>query len=101
MVDALEDLGLVQVDASRTRYTTMIRGEKVVALDISNLPGQIDWLIRFEFGACLDIEVKEYGKEGDLTDGEKSWRDDLGLLIASNKDTVRYAILENIMSRRV
>ena len=97
VVRALEDLGaLVRVDASRLRYTVNVRGERISALNISSMPGQIDWVILSEQGWYLSIEVKEPGKENNLTDGENDWRDDLGLVVASNADTVRYAILERM-----
>lgn len=91
---ALEELGLVEVDPSRKRYTTMIRGEYVVALDISSLPGQIDYIIFGEKGWVIPVEVKEKGKEEHLTAGELSWRETLGVLVASSSDTVKYKILE-------
>jgi len=93
---ALEELGMVDVDSARLSYVTRIRGQSVIALDISGMPGQIDWLILSERGWCLCIEIKYPGEEHKLTDGEKRWRDTIGILVASNSDAVKYAILELI-----
>lgn len=96
--DALKELGLVTCDSARLRYTARVRGMQVVALDISSLPGQWDWIIECE-GRCLNVEVKQPGQEKDLTDGETTIMDTAGLLVASQMETVKdciLAILERI-----
>ena len=97
VIRALEDLGgYVRVDAARLRYTIMLRGMCLTALNISSMPGQTDWIILCDAGWFLSVEVKEPGKENNLTAGEQTWAEDVGLVVASNADTVRYAILERM-----
>jgi hypothetical protein len=86
--DALENLGAVVVDKHRLRYTLEIDSVVVVALKIADLPGQIDWILLYPDGHYLSVEVKEPGKEMELTDGERSWRDALGLKIVTTKEQV-------------
>ena len=94
--EALAKLGLPKVDAARLRYSVRVRGQMLFALDISGMPGQIDWLILSERGWFLSVEVKQRGEEHKLTEGEKAWRDGLGIMVATNSDAVKYAILELI-----
>lgn len=98
VIDALEDISgcTITPDAARLRYVVMIHGQILTALKIADLPGQIDWLVLSDAGWYLPIEVKQPGKERDLTGGELSWAGMLGVLIASNVDAVKYAILERL-----
>jgi len=88
VVDALEMLGPVEVDKSRLRYTLLLDGRVIVALKIADLPGQTDWLLLHENGRYLALEVKEPGKENDLTPGERSWLDTLGLEVVTTCEQV-------------
>lgn len=96
VVDALEELGIVTCDTSRLRYTTRVRGQNIIALDVSGLANQIDWIIISELHWVLLVEVKQPGKEKNLTEGEQELADTIGILVASNKDVVKYAILERM-----
>jgi hypothetical protein len=88
VVDALEALGAVEVDKSRLRYTLWLDGRMIVALKIADLPGQTDWLLLRDNGRYLAVEVKEPGKEADLTPGERSWLDTLDLQVVTTREQV-------------
>lgn len=97
VIDALQEIGVMKfVDQPRLRYKFKVRGQTLIALNTSRMPGQIDWLIFSETGWFLPVEVKERGKEKELTAGELEWCESVGVLIASNKDTVKYALLERL-----
>jgi hypothetical protein len=88
VVDALETLGPVEVDKSRLRYTLLLDDRVIVALKIADLAGQVDWMLLNSDGNYLALEVKMSGEENDLTDGERSWQDILGLKVVTTKEQV-------------
>jgi len=88
VVDALESFGPVECDSTRFRYTLRLAHETVVALKIADMPGQTDWILMSSSGWYAAVEVKDVGKETELTDGEKSWRNTLGLRVSTTKEDV-------------
>jgi hypothetical protein len=85
---ALKQLGMVQVDASRLRYTVRFYNYTITALKIADMPGQTDWLILDNTGRFKALEVKEPGKEDDLSPGEKTWANDIGLIVVTTVEQV-------------
>ena len=65
-------------------------------LDISRLPGQIDWIVESDAGWYLNIEEKQPGKENNFTEGEINWLGSMGFIVVTQPDMVKYAILENV-----
>ena len=82
-------------DASRLRYTAKFRGQYLVFIDISRLPGQSDWLLLSDVGWYLVIEEKQPGHELDFTDGEEELSASIGLHVVTSADAVLRLVMEN------